>query len=155
MDFKPIVTDRLKTMDGRIFRSEPMGLREQIVAAPLSRRLTYDPETNQFFVNFEALSINDRQDIANIKTAIEKILKPLDRKVYTIVNYDNFYIRPDLEDEYIGLIKYLMEVYYERATRYTTSAFLRMKLGDALKSKQVSPQMYGTCEEAQKALKDS
>jgi propionate CoA-transferase len=154
MDFKPIVTDRLKTMDGRIFRSEPMGLREQIVAAPLSSRLTYDPETNQFFVNFEALSINHRQDIANIKTTIEKILKPLVKKVYTIVNYDNFYIRPDLEEEYIGLIKYLMETYYERATRYTTSAFLRMKLGDALTSKQVSPHMYGTREEAQKALKD-
>jgi propionate CoA-transferase len=37
--------------------------------------------------------------------------------------------------------------------RYTTSAFLRMKLGDALTSRNVSPHIYESNVEAQRALK--
>lgn len=154
MDFRPVIAEGLKTMDARIFRPEPMGLRDIMVAVPLASRLTYDADTNQFFVNFEALAINQMQDIEQIRQTIEAILKPVGKKVYVIVNYDNFFIRPDLEEVYIGLIKYLMDTYYERVTRYTTSAFLRMKLGDALRKRQVAPQMFESREEAQKALKD-
>jgi propionate CoA-transferase len=153
MEFKPLIAKKLGTMDARIFRPEPMGLREEMVLMPLASRLSYDAKTNQFFVNFEALSIKTRQDIREIKDQVEAMLTPLKKKVYTIVNYDNFYIRPDLEEEYTALIKYLMDNYYEHATRFTTSAFLRLKLGEALKKRQVSPHIYETHTEAQKALK--
>jgi propionate CoA-transferase len=46
------------------------------------------------------------------------------------------------------MVKEVVEAFYENVTRYTTSAFLRMKLGDALASRQVSPHMYETAEEA-------
>ena len=153
MAFRPLIANNLATMDARIFRPEPMGLREEMVVMPLSSRLSYDPATNQFFVNFEALSIKTRQDVREIREAVEAMVKPIGKKVYTIVNYDNFYIRPDLEEEYTALIKYLMDNYYENATRFTTSAFLRMKLGEALKKRQVSPHIYETHKQAQKALK--
>lgn len=153
MAFRPLIANNLATMDARIFRPDPMGLREEMVVVPLASRLSYDAATNQFFVNFEALSIKTRQDIRDIRELVETMLKPLGKKVYTIVNYDNFYIRPDLEEEYTALIKYLMDNYYENATRFTTSAFLRMKLGEALKKRQVSPHIYETHKEAQKALK--
>ncbi|MDA8138776.1 MAG: acyl CoA:acetate/3-ketoacid CoA transferase [Desulfobacteraceae bacterium] len=153
MEFRPLIANTLAVMDARIFKPEPMGLREEMVVVPLASRLSYDEATNQFFVNFEALSIKSRQDIREIKDLVEAMLTPLKKKVYTIVNYDNFYIRPDLEEEYTALIKYLMDNYYERATRFTTSAFLRMKLGEALKKRQVSPHIYETHKEAQRALK--
>jgi propionate CoA-transferase len=153
MDFAPLIAKDLGTMDPRIFRQEPMGLREEMVVVPLASRLSYDPDANQFFVNFEALSIKNRQDIQEIRDLIEALLKPLGKRVYTIVNYDNFHIRPDLEEEYTALIQYLMDHYYVNATRFTTSAFLRIKLGDALKKRQVSPHIYETHKEAQKALK--
>ena len=35
-------------------------------------------------------------------------------------------------------------------TRYTTSAFLRMKLGDALLKRRVAPHIYESREEARK-----
>ena len=53
MDFKPIVRDELEMMDARIFRIEPMGLRDDMLSMPLDQRLTYDPQQNLFFVNFE------------------------------------------------------------------------------------------------------
>ncbi len=152
MAFRPLIAKNLAVMDERIFRPDPMGLREEMVVMPLADRLSYDAATNQFFVNFEALSIKTRQDILDIREHVETLLRPLGKKVYTIVNYDNFYIRPDLEEEYTALIKYLMDHYYEHATRFTTSAFLRMKLGDALAKRQVSPHIYETHKEAQKAL---
>ena len=59
----------------------------------------------------------------------------MNQKVYTIVNYDNFTILPDIVDEYTDMVKYLVENHFSGVTRYTTSTFLRMKLGDALRKK--------------------
>ncbi|OPX98767.1 MAG: hypothetical protein A4E60_02976 [Syntrophorhabdus sp. PtaB.Bin047] len=42
--------------------------------------------------------------------------------------------------------------FYESVTRYTTSAFLRMKLGDELEKRGVAPHIYESKEEARKAL---
>jgi len=154
MDFTPEVANGLRTMDPRIFREEPMGLREEMVVLPLASRLSYDPATNQFFVNFEALSVKQRQDVEEIRQLVETLLAPLHKKVYTIVNYDNFHIRPDLVEEYTAMVRYLMDKYYAKATRFTTSAFLRMKLGEALEKRQVKPHLYETRKEAQKALKE-
>jgi len=153
MDFKPIIREPLHLMDERIFRPEPMGLKEDLLTLTLEERLIYDPSENLFFVNFEGHSIKTRQNIQGAKEAVEKILSPLGKKVYTIVNYDNFTILPDLVDEYTEMVKYLVNKYYSRVTRYTTSTFLRMKLGDALQKRGVKPHIYESSEEAREALK--
>ena len=88
-----------------------------------------------------------------IKAAVEKILSPLDHKVYTIVNYDNFSILPELVDEYTEMVKHLVDHYYSGVTRYTTSTFLRMKLGDALEKRSVAPHIYESGDEARRVLK--
>jgi propionate CoA-transferase len=153
MDFKPIIKEPLRLMDERIFRFEPMGLREELLTIPLEERLIYDPSENLFFVNFEGHSIKTRQDIQETKETVEKILVPLGKKVHTIVNYDNFTILPDLVDEYTEMVKYLVNKYYSGVTRYTTSTFLRMKLGDALQRRGVKPHLYESSKEAEEALK--
>ncbi len=91
--------------------------------------------------------------VDDIKQAVEKILSPLGQKVYTIVNYDDFSILPELVDEYTDMVKYLVDQYYTGVTRYTTSAFLRMKLGGALQKRNVAPHIYESSEEASRALK--
>jgi propionate CoA-transferase len=45
-----------------------------------------------------------------------------------------------------------MDNYYWGVTRYSTSAFLRVKLGDALTSRGVAPHIYESAEEARKHL---
>jgi len=153
MDFMPVIRKPICLMDERIFRLEPMGLRENLLAIPLEERLIYDPVENLFFVNFEGHSIKTSRDIQEIKETVENILAPLDKKVHTIVNYDNFSILPDLVEEYTEMVKYLVNKYYTGVTRYTTSTFLRMKLGDALQKRGVKPHIYESHEEAHKALK--
>ena len=152
MDFKPLVRGVPRLMDPRIFQNASMGLREEIVTIPLSDRFVYEKEQNLFFVNLEAYSINTKQDIDDIRLAVETLLKPLDHKVFAIVNYDNFFIRPDLQEDYADMIQYLVDNYYEKITRFTTSTFLRLKLGEALQRRRLAPQLYETREEAQRAL---
>lgn len=153
MAFTPIIRHPLKTMDSRIFCPEPMGLNKQMRAMDLDRRLSYDGQDNLFFVNFEGLAVESAADIQRIKEAVEKVLTPLDRKVYAIVNYDNFWIAPDLVGPYIDMVKALVERHYSGVTRYTTSAFLRAKLGEALSARNVAPQLFETASQARNALK--
>jgi propionate CoA-transferase len=84
---------------------------------------------------------------------VEKIIKHIVKKVYTIVDYDNFTIDPDIVDEYTDMVRDLVTRFYSGVTRYTTSAFLRMKLGEALKKRNQAPHIYESMEEAKKALK--
>jgi len=78
------------------------------------------------------------------------VLEPLARKVHAIANYDNFNVSPHLVDEYVETVKYAAQ-FYENVTRYTTSTFLRMKLGDELQ-KRGALHIYESKEEARKAL---
>ena len=153
MDFKPIVRGTPQQMDSRIFKPEPMRLKDDLLTLRLEDRFTYDPVEKLFFVNFERFSVTSSQMVDDIKEAVEKILSPLGQKVYTIVNYDDFSILPDLVDEYTDMVKYLVDHYYSGVTRYTTSAFLRMKLGGALQKRDVAPHIYESSEEASRALK--
>jgi propionate CoA-transferase len=152
MDFKPILPEEIPLMDERIFREEPMGLKEVMLSLGLSDRFMYDPTENLFFVNFEGLSVRTDRDVKEIEKIVSSILAPIGKKVFAIVNYDNFSILPELVDAYTDMVKGLVDKYYSGVTRYTTSAFLRMKLGDALMKRSVAPHIYESKEEARKAL---
>jgi len=151
MEFKPVIKVKPRLMDARIFKLEPMGIKDEILSIPVEDRLTYNPEENIFFVNFENFYVKSSDEIQKIKHLVEKMLKPLGRKVYTIVNYDNFNILPELVDEYTDMVKYVMQ-FYEKVTRYTTSTFLRMKLGEELQKRDVAPYIYESRVDAGKAL---
>jgi propionate CoA-transferase len=47
------------------------------------------------------------------------------------------------------MIAYLEKRYYSSASRYTTSAFMRLKLGEALTERHVAPHIFETQAEAQ------
>jgi propionate CoA-transferase len=151
MDFRPIIK-KLRLMDERIFKLPIMGLKEDLFYIPIPERMKYDPETNVLFNNFEGLAIRKKEDIEDIRHRVEEICRPLGKRVKTIVNYDNFSIIPELEDNYISMVKYVVSEFYTDVTRYTTSAFLRMKLGDELKSRGLAPHIFQSKDEARKAL---
>lgn len=153
MDFAPVMDIPPAEMDPRIFQQGIMGLKDDILELSLEDRLTYNAEENFFFVNFEGFSIRSRPEIDQVRQGVESILEPLGKQVYTIVNYDNFTIHDELLDEYTDMVKQLVDRFYSGVTRYTTSAFYRMKIGDALKKRNVAPHIYESREEAGNALK--
>ena len=148
MAFRPIMDAPPRLMDARIFRPAAMGLRAELLEVPLEERLTYDPRQRRFFVNFEQLAIRTEEDIEAVRAAVVARLEPVGEKVEVILNYDHFSIRPDLEETYIAMVSELAGRYYASVTRYTTSTFLRMKLGRALAARPLSPHIYETEEEA-------
>lgn len=87
-----------------------------------------------------------------IEKEATKILSPIGKKVYAIVHYDNFTILPELVDEYTEMVKHIVNKFYIGVTRYTTSTFLRAKLGDALKKRDVAPYLFESSQEAKRAL---
>ena len=52
------------------------------------------------------------------------------------------------------MVGHLTDRYYSGVTRYTTSGFLRVKLGDALSGRQVAPHIYETADEARRHLRE-
>jgi len=152
MAFRPVIKAEPALMDERIFSDEPMNLRPGLLELPLGERLSYDAGSNLFFVNFEGLSVRSSADIERIRAAVEEKLAAVGHKVYAVVNYDRFSISPELTDEYIGMVKRLMDRHYHDVTRYTSSTFLRLKLGEALSKVNVAPRLYSSVAEAQASL---
>ena len=141
-------------MDLRVFAPGPMGLRDDLLRVPLERRFTYDAQQNLFFINFEGQVVRTRSDVERIREIVERTLAPLGRKVYVIVNYENFSILPEVIDEYSAMVKGLVDRFYSGVTRYTTSGFLRTKLGDALSRREVAPHIYESADEARSHLRE-
>jgi propionate CoA-transferase len=136
-------------MDARIFREGVMDLREDMLTIPLDQRFTLDEPQNLFFVNLERFALRSRADIEAIASAVEARLGRLDRRVYAIVNYDNFSIVPELLDDYSAMVRSLADRFYSGVSRYTTSGFLRIKLGEALEKRGVAAHIFESAEEAQ------
>lgn len=149
MDFKPLTRRDPVLMDPRIFRDGPMDLRNDLLTIPLDGRFTLDEQQNLFFVNLERFALRSSADIDAIARAVEAKLGGLGRRVYAIVNYDNFSILPELLDEYSAMVRSLTERFYSGVSRYTTSGFLRIKLGEALEKRGVAAHIFESAEEAQ------
>jgi propionate CoA-transferase len=147
MDFKPIVKN-VESMERPIFQPALMGLKDRLLAIGLEERIRYDAARETLFYNFENLRVASRKDIEDIRAAVERRCATLGRKVDLIVNYDGFNLAEDLVGEYAAMVKDVSERFYRRVTRYTTSAFMRMKLGDALTERGLAPHIYESREEA-------
>jgi propionate CoA-transferase len=147
MDFKPVIR-HVATMDARIFRDEPMHLDETLLGLGMSQRLSYDAERNMLFLNMEGLHIRSRDDVDRVRRVIEERAHDIGKKFALVVNYDGFMIDAAVADTYAAMVRYMEMHYYTTAVRYTTSAFMRMKLGEALGRRRVSPHIFETPEEA-------
>ena len=100
-------------------------------------------------MNLERFALRSKADIEAIARTVESKLGGLDKRVYAIVNYDNFSIVPELLDEYSAMVSRLVDRFYSGVSRYTTSGFLRIKLGEALERRGVAPHIFESAQEAQ------
>lgn len=148
MAFSPLVRTPLALMDARIFRAEPMGLREWLLRLPMESRFSYHADENTLFINLEGHTVRTLDDVEAVRAECERIAAPLGRRVHAIVNYENFTILPEVLDAYVEMVNGLTQRFYSEVTRYATSGFLRMKLGAALEERAVAPYISETREEA-------
>ncbi len=147
MAFRPII-EQVAVMDARIYRPVPMGLADALLDLRLADRLTYDAERNTLFANFEGMSIRTPEDVESVRRVFDTLCTRVGRKVAMIANYDGFRIDESISDAYFDMVGWLHAKHYSSATRYTTSAFMRMKLGASLPMRNASAQVFETRAEA-------
>ena len=152
MDFAPCIPREPMLMDPSIFLAAPMRLRDHLLALPLEQRFAYDEQRNTLFINFEWLDVRSLADIARIRELVEQHVAAAGKRVFAVVNYDHFSILPELQDDYLDMVRGVVERCYLDVTRYTTSGFLRHKLGETLARRGVAPHIYESAGEAQRHL---
>jgi propionate CoA-transferase len=148
----PLVVGQVRPMEPAIFRPEPMGLRARLLDIRIEDRISYNADTNTVFLNYAGMHVRTEEDLRRIKDAVDQTLEPLGRRVHSIVNYDSFVADPDILDKYADLVKYVEERYYINVSRYSTSGFLRLKLGAELRKRRLSSHVFETRREARRHL---
>ncbi len=149
MDFMPLVHDP-KPMDARIFSDAPMQLADALLSLELAHRVAYDAERRTLFVNWQNLHIRTRDDVDRVRRAVEERCEQLGHRVALVANYDNCRIDDSVADTYAAMVRYLQMRYYSGASRYSTSAFLRSKLGAALQRRSVAPHIFESAQDARR-----
>ncbi|MFD0917394.1 acyl CoA:acetate/3-ketoacid CoA transferase [Pseudahrensia aquimaris] len=147
MDFKPVIND-VKEMDPSILGEAPMKLRTRLLAIPNSDRLFHDKQQNIVFVNLSGLTIETEEDVRIFEHDMNSFFQQIGQKVNLVSNYDGISISPKMAAKFANVLGQLEYDYYLTATRYTTSAFLRQKLGQDLKNRSISPHIFETRQEA-------
>jgi propionate CoA-transferase len=92
--------------------------------------------------------VRTKQDVENIHRAVDHLCSSLTKKAPVVVNYDDFQIDESVMDDYAQMVEAVTNKYYTKVSRYTTSAFMRLKLGEALENRGLSPYIYETRQEA-------
>jgi propionate CoA-transferase len=132
MAFRPIVGE-LREMDSRIFSEGAMDLRTDLLHLDLAERVAIDRDSGRLYLNFEKMRIRSADEVARIRAAVERVCEPLGKPVDVIVNYDGFRLDDEVAADYAQMVADLDDRLYRTVTRYSGSAFLRMKLGETLR----------------------
>ena len=148
MQFRPIVRDPV-SMDPRLFRPEPVGLEQLLLGQGLTERIVFDAERDTLFINYEGFQVRTTDDVELVRREVEGRCRVIGHKIAVIVNYDGFTLDPAVSDAFFSMITYLQQRYYTTASRYTTSAFMRLKLGASLAERALAPHVFETLPEAQ------
>ena len=83
-----------------------------------------------------------------MREQVRALVEPLGRKVEAVIDYDGCSIDPTLAEAWFDMARDVQARFYTRASRYTTSAFMRLKLGDALQRRRMAPHVFVTAAEA-------
>ena len=148
MEFRPIVRDP-KPMDARLFQAEPMGMEAMLLGLSLTERISFDAERDTLFINWEGFQVRTTDDVELVRREVEGRCRVIGHRIAVVVNYDSFTLDPAVSDAFFSTITYLQQRYYTSASRYTTSAFMRLKLGASLAERALAPHVFETLPEAQ------
>jgi propionate CoA-transferase len=148
MGFRPVI-HRPVPMDRRIFKDEPMGLITDLLNLRLHERVSYDADRNILFLNLEGWNVRTKSDVDDLRKILVEACVKAGRKVKSVVNHDGCRIAEHCYDHYAEMIEYMLQHYYLTTTRYSTSAFLRMKMQEALSRRGIAPHVFERHEEAQ------
>jgi propionate CoA-transferase len=151
MEFEPIIHKPI-LMNRRIFRDEPMDLMDDLLNLKLCERVSYDAERNILFLNLEGWSVRRNSDVDDLQKVLVEACERAGKRVNSVVNHDGCLIADDCYERYADMIDFMLKHYYATTTRYSTSAFMRMKMQEALRKRGLQPHVFEKKEEAHAVL---
>jgi propionate CoA-transferase len=152
MGFTPRLSPELREMDAAIFTDAPLGLAERSPLA-LDERFHYVPQDNLVFVDFEGLALNTPAEAEALAAFLGGRLDDLGRRVHLVVNYDNCDIARAAAPRFFQMVREHEQRYFLSATRYSTDAFMRRRLGREFADAKLSQRIYRSFEDATHASK--
>ncbi len=147
MEFKPQI-NKPGLMDRRLFLDEPMGLISSLLNLNLHERVSYDADRNIMFLNLEGWNVRSKTDIDDLRKILIAACLKAGKRVNSVVNHDGFRISENLYDHYAEMVEYMDVHHYATTTRYATSAFLRLKMQEALRKRGLAPHIFERKEDA-------
>ena len=125
--------------------------RGELLHLDLPSRIALGPDGKTLYINFEKFRVRGQADIDAIRERVEEVMGPLGRKVDVVANYDGTRIDEEVERDFVAMVRDLEDRFYNRVTRYSGSAFMRRKLGQAFTRDQ-APHIFETAAEAEAYL---
>jgi propionate CoA-transferase len=147
MGFRPLIRAP-QTMDPALFSEALMQLDDRLLNRPLAERLNFDEKRNMLFLGLEGYRVHKPGDIEAIREAVFAIFARVGHRFSAVINYDSSDIAPDMANDWFSMAAEVERTCYDHVSRYTTSAFMRLKLGDALSRRDVAPHIFETSAEA-------
>lgn len=152
METEPII-EGIAQMDMRIFNPDEMDLRADLLHLNLQDRIALQEKQNRLFLNFEKLRVRTKEDVSLVRDTVARICEAHGHPVDVIVNYDGFQIDENLENSWANMVEEVTTRFYRKVTRYSGSAFMRMKLGKVFEGTQMH--LFETEEQARSFLEHS
>lgn len=107
-----------------------MDLRTDLLHLDLPDRVAIERKLGHLFFNFEKMRIRTRDEVDLVRDTVTRTCDAYGKPVDVIVNYDGFRIDEALETQWAEMVEELTKQYYRNVSRYSGSAFMRMKLGE-------------------------
>ena len=141
LDFTPVVSPDLKTMDRRIFLPDAMKLSDEMFGS-LEDRCIYHAGDHVMYLDLFGINLDNEDDVKWFFDSLRKILGPLCKAkgpIDMVINYDGFDLHKGLEEMYVSNTQKLQSDFYKSAKRFSGKAFHRAKLGSQIKVVEWDP----------------
>ena len=141
LEFTPVISPNLKSMDPRIFKDDKMNVTAELFGS-LKERCTYHAKEHIMYLDLFGITLNNEDDIKWFFGTLRVILDPLVKEkgpINMIVHYDGFDLRQGLEDKYADEVASLAKDYYKSVQRHHGAAFHRARLGTRLRMSEWDP----------------
>jgi len=136
MEFAPVISKNLKTMDPRIFTSGPMNLLSNEFGVNFEDRVSYDSEPHVIYFDWSGMTLSSQEDVDDLRSLYETKLQAVTSSkgpVDAVINLDNFDCRDTVVDAFAELANDMERKYYKSVSRYGGHAFFRQRLAGHLK----------------------
>ncbi|WP_027993897.1 acyl CoA:acetate/3-ketoacid CoA transferase [Sinorhizobium meliloti] len=154
MKFRPIIREP-REMAAVIFTDGRMDLDKLLLERPLSECMEFDAERNTLSLNLVGYSVKTSAHVEAVREAVFAHYERLGHRFSAVINYDGIDIASNHSDAWFTMAAEVERRCYDHVSRYTASAFLRLKLGAALTERGVVPHVFESRHEAAGYLLDA